>query len=250
MLRLRAMPTLDLAMPDPDCHEGGRGPLLIGGITPFSTVDWPGKLACVAFLAGCPWRCPYCQNFELQSRAAGRLTDADLFAFLETRRGLLDGVVFSGGEPLAQAAVVSAVRRAHDMGFEVGVHTCGAYPERLREVLPFVDWVGLDVKAPWDAYERVTRVPGTGERVRESLEAVLAAGVDMEARTTWHPALLSGEDIATIAHELAGRGVRSWAVQAYRSVGTAGELPDETVYPSDVPDGLADLFEKYEFRRA
>jgi pyruvate-formate lyase-activating enzyme len=69
--------------------------LLIGGITPFSTVDWPGKLACVAFLAGCPWRCPYCQNHALQSFGAATLDERDLYGFLQARRGLLDGVVFS-----------------------------------------------------------------------------------------------------------------------------------------------------------
>ncbi len=224
--------------------------LLIGGITPFSTVDWPGKLACVAFLAGCPWRCPYCQNHALRSFETATATDEDLFALLEQRRGLLDGVVFSGGEPLAQAATIEAAARAHDMGFAVGLHTCGAYPQRLRQILPYVDWVGLDVKAPWDTYSRVTGIAGAGELARESLEAILAAGVSMEARTTWHPSLLSPTDIATIAHDLAARGVRTWAVQAYRATGTTGELPDETVYPFDVPEGLTDLFETFEFRRA
>lgn len=233
-----------------DRSQGGRRPLLIGGITPFSTVDWPGKLVCVAFLAGCPWHCPYCQNHELQSFSSATATDEDLFSFLETRRGLLDGVVLSGGEPLAQAATVEAAQRIHEMGFDVGLHTCGGYPERLRQILPYVDWVGIDIKAPWDAYERITGVSDTGELVRESLEAILASGVTMEARTTWHPALLSPEDIATIARDLADRGVPSWAVQAYRSIGTTGELPDETVYPFDVPEGLPELFETYEFRRA
>ena len=224
--------------------------LLIGGITPFSTVDWPGKLACVAFLAGCPWRCPYCQNHQLQSFDAAQQTDEDLFAFLGQRRGLLDGVVFSGGEPLAQEATIDAARRAKDMGFEVGLHTCGGYPERLGRILPYVDWVGLDVKAPWDAYDRVTLVPGTGPLAQKSLQAVLEAGVSMEARTTWHPALLSPNDIATIGRDLAARGVRTWAVQAYRSQGTTGELPDETVYPSDMPEGIVELFETFEFRQA
>lgn len=224
--------------------------LRIGGITPFSTVDWPGKLACVAFLAGCPWRCPYCQNHALQSFDAAPQTEEDLFAFLETRRGLLDGVVFSGGEPLAQGATVDAAARARELGFAVGLHTCGAYPERLREALPHLDWVALDVKAPWDAYERVTRMAGSGRLARESLELVLESGVELETRTTWHPALLSPADIAAIAHDLAARGVRCWAVQAYRHVGTTGELPDETVYPSDVPPELPGLFARYEFRRA
>ena len=229
--------------PGVGCQEGGRRPLLIGGIQPFSTVDWPGKLACVAFLAGCPWRCPYCQNAALQTREAATATDADLFRLLGARRGLLDGVVFSGGEPLAQAAVLDSMREAKEMGFEVGLHTCGAFPERLLEALPYLDWVGLDVKAPWDAYDRVTRG-------HASLTAILDAGVAMEARTTWHPALLSGEDIRTIGHDLAARGVTNWAVQAYRHIGTTGELPDETVYPSDVPEELPGLFEHYEFRRA
>lgn len=224
--------------------------LLIGGITPFSTVDWPGKLACVAFLAGCPWRCPYCQNHALRSFDAATVTEEELFAFLEERRGLLDGIVFSGGEPLAQEATIDAARRARSMGFEVGLHTCGAYPERLRQILPYLNWVGMDIKAPWESYDRITGVPGTAALVQQGLDLALDAGVDLEARTTWHPTLLSPADIATIAHDLASRGVRTWAVQAYRSIGTTGELPCETVYPSDVPEGLTGLFEHYEFRWA
>jgi pyruvate formate lyase activating enzyme len=166
------------------------------------------------------------------------------------RRGLLDAVVFSGGEPTAQAAVAQVAAEVKARGFEVGLHTCGAFPERLRTLLPLVDWVGIDIKAPWDAYDRITRGKLTGEAARASLELVLASGVAMEARTTWHPALLSADDIAAIGRELASRGVRSWAVQAYRHVGTRGELPDETVYPSDVPDGIAPLFDHFEFRRA
>ena len=238
------------APPGADCQGGGQRPLYVGGIAPFSTVDWPGKLSCVAFLAGCPWRCPYCQNYQLQSREAARQTEVDLFALLEARRGLLDGVVFSGGEPLAQEGVVSAMRRAREMGFAVGLHTCGAFPERLREALPLLDWVGLDVKAPWDAYDRVTLGRESGVLALASLELLLEAGVDLEARTTWHPALLSADDIAYIGHDLAARGVRTWAVQAYRATGTTGELPDETVYPVDVPADLPALFETYEFRRA
>ena len=222
--------------------------LRIGGIEPFSTVDWPGRLCCVAFLAGCPWRCPYCQNHLLQSPDAGKQRAEDLWTLLGSRRGLLDGVVFSGGEPLAQADVVPAMATAQEMGFAVGLHTCGAYPERLAEALPFLDWVGLDVKAPWDAYERVTGVAGSGERAERSLELLLNAGIEFEARTTWHPDLLSTNDIAWIGRELAGRGVRAWAVQAYRHMGTTGELDNRTVRAEDVPAEVSSLFSHYEFR--
>lgn len=235
---------------DADRGTSDRRPLLIGGITPFSTVDWPGKLACVAFLAGCPWRCPYCQNHLLQSFSAAQQTDKDLFALLSERHGLLDGVVFSGGEPLAQEAVIDAAAHARDMGFAVGLHTCGAYPERLRQMLPYLDWVGIDIKAPWDAYDQITRVPGTSALVQQSLGLLLESGVALETRTTWHPSLLSPADIAAIAHSLSAQGVTTWAVQAYRHMGTTGELPDQTVYPIDVPTEVEGLFEHFEFRRA
>ena len=224
--------------------------LRIGGIVPFSTVDWPGKLACVAFLAGCPWRCPYCHNHELQSFEAGSRTELDLYTLLDQRYGLLDGVVFSGGEPLAQEVTTNVAATVHEMGFDVGIHTCGGYPHRLSRILSYTDWIGLDIKAPWDKYDFVTGVTGTGPLAQESLEAILSSGVDLECRTTWHPALLTADDIATIGHDHAERGVRSWAVQAYRSADTTGELPDDTVYPSDMPEGIAELFERFEFRRA
>ena len=233
-------------------HEAGGGTLLIGGITPFSTVDWPGKLACVAFLAGCPWRCPYCQNHALQTFDAAELDETDLLAFLQRRIGLLDAVVFSGGEPLLQPRTVEVVRIVRDMGFEVGLHTCGAFPERLRQALPTLGWVGLDVKAPWEKYDAITRshMTDTGKLVLESLEALLDAGIPMEARTTWHPDLLTPEDIRTIGEDLSARGVRHWAIQAYRHIGTDGSLRDETVYAPEVPEGLSDLFETFDFRRA
>lgn len=204
----------------------------------------------MAFLAGCPWRCAYCQNHALQSPQSATLGEEELFDFLERRRGLLDGVVLSGGEPLAQEGAVDAARRAREMGFCVGLHTCGAYPERLERILPYLDWVGLDVKAPWGRYDEVVRASASVEPVRRSLELVAASDVDLEVRTTWHPQLLDAEDLRAIAHELASRGVGTWAVQAYRHLGTAGELPDQTVYPSDVPADLPPLFASYEFRRA
>ncbi|WP_296755919.1 anaerobic ribonucleoside-triphosphate reductase activating protein, partial [Thiobacillus sp.] len=148
--------------------------LRVGGLTPLSTTDWPGLLAAVVFCQGCPWRCGYCHNPDLiPPRGADEIPWEEVLAFLRRRQGLLDGVVFSGGEPTLQAALPDAMRAARGLGFKIGLHTGGMYPGRLAAVLPLVDWVGLDVKAPFADYAGITGVAESGTRARESLEQVL-----------------------------------------------------------------------------
>jgi pyruvate formate lyase activating enzyme len=198
--------------------------LRVGGLTPLSSADWPGMLAAVVFCQGCPWRCGYCHNPHLiPSASEHEVPWEDVLTFLRRRQGLLDGVVFSGGEPTAQAGLADAMREVRALGFKVGLHTGGAYPRRLAEVLPLVDWVGLDVKAPFADYARVTGVEGSGARARESLAHLLESGVAHEVRTTVHPALVSDADVATLARDLAARGLRHFALQAFRSAGCADE---------------------------
>ena len=203
---------------------GEPGALRVGGVTPFSTADWPGRLSAVLFLQGCPWRCGYCHNPHLQPAAGPESRGfASTLAWLDGRRGLLDAVVFSGGEPTAQAALGPAMREVARLGFEVGLHTGGAYPRRLDEVLGDVDWIGLDVKASPRGYERVTGVAGSGEAARTSVRHVVASGVDHEIRTTVHPALSPDDALVDLADELASLGVRRWVLQPFRPTGCANE---------------------------
>lgn len=196
--------------------------LRVGGLTPLSTTDWPGMLAAVVFCQGCPWRCGYCHNPHLiPAQGSSEIPWDEVIAFLRRRQGLLDGVVFSGGEPTSQADLADAIREVRALGFKVGLHTGGAYPRRLAEVLPLVDWVGLDAKAPFADYARITGVEGSGERARSSLERVLASGVEHEIRTTVHPALLADDEVASLARALADRGVKRYVLQAFRTHGCA-----------------------------
>jgi len=196
----------------------------VGGRVPFSNTDWPGKLAAVLFLQGCPWRCGYCQNPHLLPARGEQEEDwTATLAWLATRRGLLDGVVFSGGEPTAQAALAPAIRAVRALGFAIGLHTGGAYPRRLLEVAREVDWIGLDIKAPMLAYEAVTGVSHSGFAAFASLDLVLKAGVAFEVRTTVHPALTPPETLLTLARELAQLGVGRWVLQAFRATGCASE---------------------------
>ena len=158
--------------------------LRVGGLARCSATDYPGKLAAVVFCQGCAWRCGYCHNPELRSaRGAREIPWGDVRAFLEKRRGLLDAVVFSGGEPTQQPGLAAAMREAKAMGFLVGLHTAGIVPRRLAEVLPLVDWVAMDAKAPLADHARVTGMRGSARRAKQSLELLLASGVAREVHT-------------------------------------------------------------------
>lgn len=194
--------------------------LRIGGLTPLTTIDFPGRLAAVVFCQGCPWRCGYCHNTELLDAGAPPAHAwADVERWLHARRGLLDGVVFSGGEPTLQAALPDALARVRSLGFATGLHTAGMYPERLAAALPLLDWVGLDIKAPVHRYDAITRTPGSGAKAWESLRRVLASGMAHECRTTWHAGLYGEDDLQALGDALAAEGVRHWALQACRMEG-------------------------------
>ncbi len=194
--------------------------LRIGGFTPLSTTDWPGMLAAVVFCQGCPWRCRYCHNTGLiPARGEHEVSWESVVGLLRRRHGLLDAVVFSGGEPTLQAGLLNAVTEVRELGFRIGLHTGGMYPQRLATILPLLDWVGLDVKAPFSDYARITGARGSGERALASLDLVLKSGIEHEIRTTVHPGLLDDETVRSLAGDLAERGVKHYVIQAFRSQG-------------------------------
>lgn len=190
--------------------------LKVGGFVPFSTTDWPDHLASVVFVQGCPWRCHYCHNPELQSRDdSGQWSWPKLLDRLAQRHGLLDGVVFSGGEATLDRALPEAMQAVRHLGLKVGLHTAGIYPNRLSAALPFADWVGLDVKGPFETYSSITGTPNSAAPARESLARVMASGVAYELRTTFHPTLLNEAMLHQIARTLNLVGARKWTIQSY-----------------------------------
>ena len=213
--------------------------LRVGGLVPLTTIDYPGALAAVIFCQGCPWRCPYCHNPHLlPARGEHMIPWPEVRRFLERRRGLLDGVVFSGGEPTVQPTLASALDQVRGLGFRTGLHTAGPYPQRLAALLPRLDWVALDVKAPLARYDGLTGVPGSGRRLSRSLALVLERAARWEIRTTVDPALLDRGALLALARELAARGVRRWVLQrCRRQPGATHASPD----PLDEPGLLEAL---------
>jgi pyruvate formate lyase activating enzyme len=205
---------------DPRAGAAVAGALRVGGFEPFSSTDFPDRLAAVIFCQGCPWDCGYCHNPHLIPATGEDERDfARILTWLASRRGLLDAVVFSGGEPTKQPELPAAVDAVRALGFAVGLHTSGAYPRHLARVLPRLDWVGIDVKAPVAEYVRVTGVPGSGGSAFAGLDLVRRAGVACEVRTTVHPVLTPPAAMETLARELAARGVRRWVLQPFRPTG-------------------------------
>lgn len=230
-------------------------PLKVGGYTPFSTTDYPGQLSAVVFVQGCPWRCGYCHNPHLQPRTRDSpLSWSALLAGLERRVGLLDAVVFCGGEATMDPALGSAIQQVRALGFKVGLETACIYPDRLTNILPLLDWVGFDVKAPFARYADITGVAGSGEPARESVEAILASGVDYECRTTVHPAQLPPPMLLKLATTLADMGVENYVLQEFRATGCDNEdLVAAAIagYPGeDMRTRIAPMFKRFAIRRS
>ena len=208
-------------MSDPELR---RPRLPVAGLTPMTTLDYPDHLAAVVFLQGCPLRCGYCHNPQmLEPRRASPDEWAQVEVFLETRQGLLEGVVFSGGEPTLHADLPLAAARVRALGFRVGLHTAGVYPRRLAAMLPHLDWVGLDVKGPATQFDAIVGRPGMGAAHRESLARLLASGITFECRTTVHWRDFDLEDLDGLALDLASQGVERYAIQVART----GQCLDE-----------------------
>ena len=235
----------------PACVERASAPLRVGGLTALSATDYPGELAAVVYCQGCPWRCAYCHNPHLLPREApGTIVWDDLLQFLERRRGLLDAVVFSGGEPTAQPALAQAMRAVRALGYRVGLHSAGIYPRRFADVLPLADWIGFDAKAPFDAaYERVTGIRGSAQAALASARRLLASRVPCEFRTTWDSETLFADELERLAATLADLGVTRYALQQCRKDGRAGDRGRPWMGAAGL-ERIARRFAQFSVRRA
>jgi anaerobic ribonucleoside-triphosphate reductase activating protein len=222
---------------------GVKQALRVGGFVPLTTLDYPGHLACVLFCQGCAWRCRYCHNPGLiVPRGENEKPWPELLEFLRRRQGLLEAVVFSGGEPTLQAALPAAIAEVRELGFKIGLHSAGVRPQALARVLPLVDWVGFDVKALAEDTALITGVRGSGAANWRSLELLLASGVDYECRTTVHWHLLDCHKLLTLAQRLRAAGVERYVVQCVRTE----QMWDPSLPATPEPLHLRELWETLE----
>lgn len=183
----------------------------LGGLIPFSATDWPGQLTVTAFTQGCPLSCRYCHNPALRPIVPAQSFE-EAFVALEQRRGLIDALVISGGEPTIHRGLSLAIARTHELGFPVGLHTSGYRPQAIARLLESSqsrpDWVGLDIKGPAKACQRLFGMSArAAEGAWESLRLLSQAQVPVQVRTTVWPSFSShlpelAQRVAELGHEL------------------------------------------------
>lgn len=164
--------------------------MIIAGIQRTSTIDFPGQLACVLFTRGCDMNCFYCHNRELIG-TGGHLPEEEVEDFLQRRRGLLDGVVLSGGEPTLQPDLPQFLLHLRELGYRVKLDTNGLRPEVVEFLLrrKLLDYAAVDWKAPREKYEEVCGAPDGFDRARRTLLLLAESGIPFEGRTTLYPGL-------------------------------------------------------------
>ena len=185
----------------------------VGGMVRFSLLDYPGAISAVVFCQGCPNRCVYCHNPEFQDyRKSTDIQFGVIERYLAERKGLIDAVVFSGGEPLVQRGLSEAITYVKGYGYKVGLHTSGISEEALKMIIGCIDWIGLDIKAPPKKYKLVAGNDIGGEAYK-CLDMILRAGTAHEVRTTYDSSIMNEEDLKTIIDELGRAGEKAWVIQ-------------------------------------
>lgn len=202
--------------------------MTIEGLQKLTLLDYPGRTACTVFLAGCNFRCPFCHNYELVANpVAPLMTDEELLDYLQKRKGLLDGVAITGGEPLMRRELPELLRKIKALGYAVKLDTNGCFPARLKEIVGegLVDYVAMDVKNAPARYGETVGFPKlTLTAVEESVNFLMTDVVDYEFRTTVIEQFHSDEEIETIGRWI--QGAKRWFLQRFKP---SEMVPNETL---------------------
>ena len=187
------------------------------GLQKLTLLDFPGKTACTLFTGGCNLRCPFCHNAPLIAPANGGVIDeTEFFAFLSTRKGKLDGVAITGGEPLAQKDIADFIKKIRALGFLVKLDTNGFYPNRFKSLLDehLLDYVAMDLKNSDGKYAATCGLASVDlDKVRRSIELLMDGPADYEFRTTVVAEFHDAADFEEIGKMI--RGARRYFLQCF-----------------------------------
>ncbi|NLB62033.1 MAG: anaerobic ribonucleoside-triphosphate reductase activating protein [Clostridiales bacterium] len=184
----------------------------IAGLVKNSFVDYPGYIAATLFVPGCNMDCFYCHNKHIW-HTNELLPEKEIFDFLDSHIGFLDGVVITGGEPTLQRDLLQFIKRVRLLGYKIKLDTNGLLPQILEKLIKDLDYIAMDIKAPLGEYSKIQSMKIKEENIKKSIDLITLSGVDYEFRTTFAPQL-SVFDIEKIAIQL--MGAKRYAIQQYR----------------------------------
>lgn len=199
---------------------------MIYDLTPFTLIDYPKKIAAIIWFGGCNMRCLYCYNPQIVYSSESRISQDNIIFFLKEREGLLDGVVYCGGEPTNHWEIIGLSKEIKDIGFLIKLDTNGTNPDILKKMIDanLVDYIALDIKAPDYKYEKITGYKNF-YRIERSLDILIGSDIDHEVRTTVHSDLIFEEDINQIVKLLESKGFKkTYYIQNYLHKETIGNL--------------------------
>jgi pyruvate formate lyase activating enzyme len=206
-------------------------------IQAINSVDFPGRLACVLFTQGCPWKCEYCQNINLRSQGEC-IPWEEIETTLPEMISVINGVVVSGCEPTLHPEICNLLSWIRGLGFSVAIHTNGFNPDMLLYILrkKLVDYVAMDIKAAPANYDRITQTVNACLKVSRSIDIILNSGIDYEFRTTWHPLVLSEKELMEIMRTAAKSGIKKYYLQKFQSQRVSNAEPVESpAFPAFSP---------------
>lgn len=193
----------------------------LGGYQKLTLIDYPGKIATTVFTVGCSFRCPFCHNPELvlppQFPAPNNM-EAEFFEFLKKRKGKLEGVCITGGEPTIQADIIDFIKKIKALGFLVKLDSNGSRPDILKKVIDekLVDFIAMDIKNSPRKYSKTVGTKTDIRRIKLSVGLIMNSGIDYEFRTTVVPGIHSEKDFEDIAKWIGG--AKAYYLQEYRSM--------------------------------
>ncbi len=220
----------------------------IKGIEKFASKDFPGHLASTVFLAGCNFSCPFCHNSDLVLRPEILPTHPteDFINYLDSRKGWLEGICISGGEPLLHEDLEMLLRLIKDRALLVRIDTNGSFPSRLDALIKkqLVDNIAMDIKAPLEKYHEVTRSRVSVEDIADSIDVVKNSGLEYIFRTTVVPDLIDAKDIEEISKMLNGSKV--FQIQQFVPANTIdSDFLKKRPYTRDVIEEFARIAENH-----
>lgn len=199
--------------------------MLIGGLQKLTLIDYPGKISCTVFCLGCNFRCPFCYNLELvlpeKIKEQRAIDEKEFFNFLKERKGLLEGVCVTGGEPTIFDDLPFFIKKIRKLGYLVKLDTNGSNPKMLRFLIEkkLIDYCAMDIKSPigakvqsskfkFQSYDKATGTKVDLDKIKESVEILKSSNIDFEFRTTVVPGIHTKEDIVEIAKWIGGPKVK------------------------------------------